>query len=100
MSECVRCGQCCISVGRAFWCHGDFEDFPELERLKEQTEDLNDGLPCEMLQMKDGIASCGIELKYDREAKPQVCREYPELTCWHESPKTVNGRSVCYLKSG
>ena len=86
MSECARCGQCCISVGRTFWRNGDFKEFPELERLAKKTESVDEGLPCGMLQMTDGIAACKIELLYGRSAKPQYCMDYPELACWHEQP--------------
>ena len=98
--KCVRCGQCCISVGRTFWKHGDFKDYPELRRLADQTESQDDGLPCGMLQMKDGVAACKIELLYGRRAKPRVCREYPVFDCWHFNPQIKKGRSACYLQSG
>lgn len=97
--ECVRCGQCCIAVGRTFWLHGDFEDYPELLKLAESRESKDDGLPCEMLQMVDGVAACKIELLYGREAKPEVCQDYPKKQCYLEAG-TIKGRVVCYLKSG
>ena len=100
MSECVRCGQCCISVGRSFWTHGDFDDYPELRKIAEQTEHHDDGLPCEMLQMKDGIAACKKELLYGKAAKPKVCRDYPPLSCLHFNPQIEKGRTICYLQSG
>jgi len=98
--ECIRCGQCCISVGRTFWKHGDFEKYPELQKLAENTESQDDGLPCEMLQMTDGVAACKIEMQYGRAAKPKVCREYPPLSCLHFNPLIEKGRSVCYLETG
>ena len=98
--ECVRCGQCCISVGRTFWLHGDFEKYPELQKLAETRESQDEGLPCEMLQMTDGVAACKIELLYGKEAKPKVCREYPELSCWFVDPDINKSRSVCYLEAG
>ena len=98
--NCVRCGQCCISVGRTFWANGDFEDYPDLERLAKNTESKDEGLPCGMLQMTDGVAACRIELQFGKAAKPKACREYPELSCWFEDPDFNKGRSVCYLECG
>lgn len=98
--ECIRCGQCCISVGKTFWLNGDFEDLPVLERLATKTESVDEGLPCEMLMIYDGVASCKIEVLFGRKAKPKVCRDYPENLCWHKSEETNQGRSVCYLQSG
>ena len=98
--ECVRCGQCCISVGSTFWKHGDFKDYPELRELAKRTENCDDGRPCGMLQMTDGVAACKIELLYGRRAKPRVCREYQVFDCWHFNPQIKKGRSACYLQSG
>jgi len=89
-----------MSVGRTFWRYGDFKDYPELQELADKTGPIDEGLPCEMLQMTDGVAACKIELEYGREAKPKVCREYPALTCWYQDPDFVKGRSVCYLEAG
>lgn len=85
---CVRCGQCCISVGRTFWSCGDFENYPELAKLAEQTESKDEGLPCQMLEIKDSIATCRIERDYGYTAKPKVCQEYPTTDiscglCWY-----------------
>jgi len=84
--KCKRCGQCCISVGRTFWRNSDFADYPSLAKLAKRTESQDDGLPCQMLQMKNGVATCKIELLYGRKAKPRVCREYPERPelCFYE----------------
>lgn len=102
MSECMRCGQCCISVGRGFWLHGDFADYPELQRLAETKEDQDDGLPCEMLQMTNGVAKCKIQILYGWKAKPKVCREYPALECHHSDNFSLipKGRSFCYQQVG
>lgn len=97
--DCIRCGQCCISVGRTFWRCGDFKDYPELQLLANNTEPQDDGLPCGMLQMTDGIAACKIEMMYGHEAKPKACRDYPVLSCLHFNPQIAKGRSVCYLES-
>ena len=99
-SKCVRCGQCCIWVGRTFWLNGDFQDWPELEELAEKTKSIDEGLPCEMLQMTDGIATCKIELLYGRAAKPKVCRGYSVLSCHQQTSDIPKGRTVCYLQSG
>lgn len=87
-------------MGRTFWRNGDFTDYPELQILADNTESQDDGLPCQMLQMVDGIAACKIELEYGWAAKPKVCREYPVLDCLHFNPQIEKGRSVCYLQSG
>lgn len=98
--NCIRCGQCCISVGRTFWRNGNFKDYPALRILAENTESQDDGLPCGMLQMTDGVAACKIEMEFGKSAKPKVCREYPDLNCLQFSPLIEKGRSVCYLESG
>jgi hypothetical protein len=97
--ECVRCGHCCMAVGRHFWTHGDFSKYPELQKLAETRTDTDEGLPCEMLQMKDGIAACKIELLYGKGAKPEVCRKYPDLEC-HQSQKMFKGQGFCYQVAG
>jgi len=88
MSEfkCKRCGLCCVSVGSTFWAHGDFEQWPELKRQAETVElSGDDAMPCQMLWITNGMAWCMIELRYGREAKPQVCREHPDgEKCQHE----------------
>ena len=90
MSECIRCGQCCISVGRTFWRKrkGDFEKYPELQKLAKMTKSQDEGLPCEMLQMTDGIAWCKIQILYGKKAKPKLCREYPKSICLYNNPKS------------
>jgi len=99
--ECKRCGQCCIAVGRTFWVHGDFADYPELKRLSDAVTEFDDCLPCAMLQMKDGVASCKIQELYGYDAKPDVCREYPELpgNCW-EHKQELKGRRICLQETG
>ncbi len=95
---CARCGQCCIAVGRTFWQHGDFTDCPELEKLANETESRDEGLPCGMLQMVDGVASCRIETQYGRQFKPEVCRAYPDgVPCWYYGPglpERVDGEMI------
>jgi Fe-S-cluster containining protein len=81
--SCQRCGQCCIAVGRSFWRHGDFTGCPELEKLATETESVDEGLPCAMLDMSGGVASCRIETKYGRQFKPEGCRQYPSGPCWY-----------------
>jgi len=67
---------------------GDFENYPELQKRAEETEFQDEGLPCEMLQMTEGIAWCKIQILYGQKAKPKICREYPELICWYNNPKS------------
>lgn len=76
--SCRRCGACCLTVGRTFWRNGDFVGCYPLELLAEQTESVDDGLPCEMLYVIAGVAHCRIECQYVREFKPEACREYPD----------------------
>ncbi len=76
--RCIRCGQCCISVGKTFWRNGDFPEGHPLARRAARATAVDGGLPCEMLKMVHGRATCTIERIYGRECKPQVCRDYPE----------------------
>jgi len=78
--------------------HGDFEKYPKLERLVDNTESQDDGLPCGMLQMKDGVAACKIELLHGKEAKPEVCRDYPALSCVQFSPLLIEKGSLLFGK--
>jgi len=84
--ECKRCGQCCILVGSTFWTCGDFEKYPKLQKEKDTVElGFNNGMPCQMLIVRNGKAWCEIELIYDQQAKPRICREYPDgELCRHE----------------
>lgn len=75
---CVRCGQCCISVGRTFWRNGNFPGGSPLAKMAETTPSVDDGLPCEMLEMLAGVATCRIQATFGKKFKPSVCREYPE----------------------
>ena len=101
--ECIRCGHCCMAVGRAFWAHGDFFRWPELQERAEQTIDEGDGLPCEMLIVENGIATCKIERDYGRAAKPAICRDYPpdypEESC-QQQEKRWRGQGICYQECG
>lgn len=95
--ECKRCGQCCMAVGREFWLHGGYENKPEypwLYKLAMKLEDPGDGLPCRMLVLIDGVAMCSIQETFGYDAKPQVCKDYPELEC-HQQTKTFIGQGVC-----
>lgn len=74
--QCNRCGRCCIHVGIGFWLHGNFEGCPELFELAERTEDQDNGMPCLMLVIEDGLACCKIERDYGRQFKPDVCKGY------------------------
>lgn len=87
--QCVRCGQCCISVGLTFWRNGDFENCSELRRRAALTKPVDEGLPCEMLEMCRGIAICRIERFFGYEFKPKVCKEYP-----------ADGEKCHYVKQG
>lgn len=100
--ECKRCGHCCMAVGREFWLHGDYEnkpEYPKLQKIAPMFKDKGDGMPCMMLEMAGGVAACTIEKVYGHDAKPEVCRDYPELNC-HQESKTFTGRGVCSQISG
>lgn len=99
MSKCLRCGHCCMAVGREFWLHGDYSRYPELLALSEIYTDTDDGLPCRMLQMIDGMAFCKIQIEYGYKAKPKICRQYPEVICHHQL-KNFTGQGVCLKESG
>ena len=95
--DCLRCGQCCMAVGREFWLHGDYENkpqYPWLQKLAMRLEDQGDGMPCRMLVLIDGVAMCMIHESYGYDAKPRVCKEYPELEC-HQQTGTFEGQGVC-----
>lgn len=78
MSECKRCGRCCIEVGRTFWKNGRYDDIPALEKLASNGDHEDGSLPCEMLEIVKGLAVCKIEREYGRQYKPVTCRDYPE----------------------
>ena len=95
--ECKRCWHCCMAVGREFWMRGGYEyrpEFPKLQELAKKYVDSGDGLPCRMLVLVNGVAYCYIEMQYGRDAKPQVCRDYPELQC-HRQLGKFKGRGIC-----
>ena len=99
--KCLRCGHCCVGVGRTFWRHGDFSRWPELEKLAARTPSKDEGLPCQMLQMEDGVAECKIETLYGHEAKPEECRNFPlrNNACLHRR-KLYRGQGVCLQEDG
>ena len=93
MSECKRCGRCCVEVGRTFWKNGNYEKYPELNEWANDGDHEDGGLPCEMLSFgydaevpeRKNVAICLIEALYGRDAKPKVCREYPnDEPCFRE----------------
>ena len=92
--KCLRCGHCCMSVGREFWQHGDYDEYPKLRRLAEKYEDEGDNMPCRMLFLAFGRATCLIEEIFGYDAKPEVCKSYPEIHCHHEE-ETFKGQGVC-----
>jgi len=64
-SECQRCGNCCIDVGRTFWKAGNLDldkPFGDIEALNFRANDgdyEDNGLACEMLSFDDdGKAVC------------------------------------------
>jgi len=84
-----------MAVGSEFWTHGDFFRWSQLQKLKDTADpDVGDDMPCRMLIVREGRATCYIELIYGRDAKPEVCRTYPWLEC-HRQQKTYRGRGVC-----
>ena len=89
-----------MAVGRTFWRNGDFSKFPELKRLADITESGGEGLPCQMLEMTAGVASCKIQRLFGWVAKPEVCRDYPRQDSCHQKEKMFVGRGVCFQKAG
>ena len=82
--------------------HGDYENkpqFPDLQRLAAESVDQGDGMPCRMLVLFDGVVMCYIQERYGHDAKPQVCRDYPEFEC-HQETKTFKGRGECMQVAG
>lgn len=100
--KCQRCGHCCMAVGREFWLHGDYENkpqYPKLHELASKLKDTGDGLPCRMIVLYDGIATCQIHDIYGYNAKPKVCKNYPEFEC-HQQAKTFKGQGTCSQVAG
>jgi len=45
----------------------------------------DDAMPCQMLKIIDSQATCRIEFAYGKDAKPDVCKNYPEEgPCFYE----------------
>jgi len=97
---CKRCGQCCIKVGSTFWTHADGSGYPELQKwINDAVLKGDDGMPCEMLVIEDGMAECYIETCFGKEAKPEVCRDYPEEgLCFFEQEEKPDTEIVVRLK--
>jgi len=88
--NCMRCGRCCLEVGRTFWKVGNlsaekpfnpekaFGDIEELNKRANDGDHEDGGLPCEMLTFENGRAVCIIQRDYGYDAKPTVCKNYPE----------------------
>lgn len=75
-----------MKCGATFWIHGNlksdgkpFSTHILLNKLARSREHLDDGLPCEMLQVIGHKTFCAIERYAGREYKPMVCREFPEI---------------------
>jgi hypothetical protein len=91
-AECLRCGNCCLDVGRTFWKCGlvDMTGHPwsnGLLQLAKNGDHEDGGLPCEMLLFSKGVAYCLIEVFFFREAKPTLCQYH-------------NGDDRCRAKAG
>lgn len=76
--KCQRCGACCLTIGRTFWKHGDFDDIPELKEKANDGVSIDFGVPCEMFELRGEIGVCLIQERYGYEAKPEPCKEYPD----------------------
>lgn len=79
---CFRCGNCCIDVGRTFWKGGNL-NFPHLfgdnDYLNKRANDgdyEDNGLPCEMHCVENGLSTCIIERDFGPGYKPIVCVEH------------------------
>ena len=72
---CIRCGKCC-DMG-TIWVNSEH---PLIKRVAAylKTDDFDDGGLCDMLMLEKGKAVCWIQKYLGYEAKPDVCREYPE----------------------
>ena len=86
--KCHRCGVCCMRTGSAFWTR-TLQDGSELvpaqiltyieskARRYKKVHHSNDQ-PCDMLMPgADGKWICVLHRFYGKQAKPQICREYP-----------------------
>lgn len=80
--HCKRCGNCCKDVGRTFWTGGNldeqkpFGEHEALNNLANNTQGEDGGLPCEMLKVFNGQATCLIELFLGYDAKPIYCQDH------------------------
>ena len=86
-----------MEVGRTFWKGGNLNSekpFGEIEELNSRAnnDDYEDnGLPCEMLEIENGLAVCKIERDFGWEYKPVACREYPDgELCFAEAAEIIN----------
>lgn len=84
METCQRCGQCCLTVGRTFWKHGNldaekpFSNNALLNLWANNDDHSEDGGPCEMLIWLNGVPTCFIHAYYGEPLKPSACKQYPE----------------------
>lgn len=80
MSDCKRCGQCCIKVGPTFWTSSKTDwaraiwNYWRSERDAQFDDSSN---PCQMLAMINGQYLCILEYLFGAAAKPDVCQQFP-----------------------
>lgn len=72
---CERCGKCC-EMG-TIWVNS-VHPLIKVAATYLEADDFDDGGPCDMLIFEKGKAVCLIHKYLGYEAKPEVCREYPE----------------------
>lgn len=86
--ECKRCGRCCLDVGTIF-VHSEH---PIVKAILASVPDeyFRDDGPCPMLEINGREAACLLHKHLGMDAKPEVCREYPEVNnepCFREKAK-------------
>jgi Fe-S-cluster containining protein len=77
MSNCNRCGKCCLELGASFWLHSDNE-LIEAFGKRMPPDFYNDVGPCDMLVVHEsGRTTCLLQKWLGHSAKPRACRDYP-----------------------
>jgi len=71
--NCQQCGKCC-DMG-TIWVNSEH---PLVRAAGKAVTDFRDGGSCDMLVYINGKAVCLIHKYFGYDAKPEVCRDYPE----------------------
>lgn len=80
MTECKRCGKCCRHH-RTLFLEASISNNPLFEAMKKylKREPYAEDANCLALGWDGDKAICLIELVFGKDAKPQICKEYPNI---------------------